>query len=504
VRKRFRRLLTLHPGFAHAAVALALALSACQRRATVTAQSLVVLVPAAPIGVLPNTVNEDFTLSVLSNVYEALVDLDPKLQLRPGLAESWYTTDETTWVFRLRKGVTLQDGRPLKATDVVASLEHARNNPASRRCVQLSAVRDVSARDDTTVVIRTAQAFNALPLRLANVYIWASSPGGAPVGTGPYRLVAAGPDESVLAAFEGYRQGPPPIARIVFRVVPDVSDRVRLLESGTAHFMIDVPSREMERLNERMNTRRVGGLRVFLLGLSCKPGSDNPFRDVRARKAVALAIDRQALIARLGGNAQVVDEIASPEELGGHHVTFAAHPYDPAQARRLLKEAGHPGGFEVDLDYSVKHRFMERMLQELERQLAQVGITVRPIAHPAPDYNTLIEHESSRMYLLSWVSDTGDGRVSYDYLLHSRSELFGVDNASGYSSKEMDDLIEAASRQTTPEGLDAVFERLARKVFEDVPLIPLLRQEDLYAFAPNLVYTPRLDRRLRFRDAHWR
>jgi peptide/nickel transport system substrate-binding protein len=276
------------------------------------------------------------------------------------------------------------------------------------------------------------------------------------------------------------------------------------MDAGTAQLMIDVPADQLERLRERMNVRAVGGLRVFLLGLSCKPDSTNPVADLRVRRAATLAIDRRALTAQSGGYAQIVDEIASPEELGGRHVSVGPRLYDPVKARNLLREAGHPAGFDVDLDLSAKYLNMSPLIDELGKELSAVGIRVRPQMLPTEDYFKHIEQADMRMFLLGWVSDTGDGRVSYEYLLHTRTGLFGLDNATAYSSLEMDHLIELASQTTSSDQLDAVFEKLERKVFEDIPLIPLCRQEDLYAFAPDLVYTPRLDRRLRVGDARWR
>jgi ABC-type transport system substrate-binding protein len=173
---RLRFLIAFRSGWSFATLVLVFALPACHPLRRASTRTLVVIVPSAPLGLVPNTINEDFTLSVLGNVYESLVDLDPTLQLRPGLAESWYTSDETTWVFRLRKGVLLHDGHALRASDVVASLNHARNDPDSRRRVQLAAVQDVSAKDASTIVIRTAMAFNALPLGLR------TSSSGPPTG----------------------------------------------------------------------------------------------------------------------------------------------------------------------------------------------------------------------------------------------------------------------------------------------------------------------------------
>jgi len=105
-------------------IALALSLAGCGR--TVPAR----LVVALPVGLRSQDVHdpalEEFGTSILSNVYEALVDIEPDLGVRPGLAEAWHSPDERTWVFTLRKGVHFSDGRPMTAASVVGAFDEAR------------------------------------------------------------------------------------------------------------------------------------------------------------------------------------------------------------------------------------------------------------------------------------------------------------------------------------------------------------------------------------------
>jgi peptide/nickel transport system substrate-binding protein len=459
-------------------------------------------VPSPPLNLFPNTINEDVTQSVLGNVYESLVDLDPRLHLEAGLAESWYTTDETTWVFKLRPDVRLQDGRLLTPRDVVASLNHARLDPQSRRSVQLANVTDVRA-EGASVVIKTNAPLTAFPARLANVYIWGTKPSGDPQGTGPYVVTSSNTEETVLEASTHYRGGPPPIARVFFRVIPEIQDRVKALESGAAQMMLDLPPAEVERIRKRFTVKTVQGLRVFLLGLSCEDTSENPFRDVRVRRAVAFAIDRASLVAPAQGHAQPIEGIASPQEFGGRHLSLG-HPYDPVRARDLMKEAGYQKGFDAPLFLSTKYRYTLPLVEELAKQLAAIGIRMTPKTLPADTFFHRLEERDMPLYLLGWLSDTGDGRVSYDYLVHSRNGLFGLDNGSRYENADADSLIEQASRTSDPDVLQSILAQLDARLAQDVPIVPLFRQEDIYAYAPELAYTPRLDRRLRFAAVRWK
>jgi peptide/nickel transport system substrate-binding protein len=464
----------------------------------------VVVVPAGPISLVPNAATEDFTLDVLGNVYESLVDLDPTLRLGPGLADSWYTLEDGTWVFRLRPGVRWHDGRPLVAQDVADSLNRTRAEHESDLGPELGSIQGVTAPDPSTVLIKAAPSFEALPLRLANVFISRQDAGGAPVGTGPYTLASSGPDLFKLEAFPDYDRGLPAVKTALFRVVPAVDDGLAMAERGSADLVVDVRPDDVVRMRGRLNIRSLGGLRVFFLVLSCRDEAGNPFRDPRVRRAVAAAIDRASLVRRMAGYAQAVRRIASREELGGNTPDLPTPALDLGRAREWLKQAGYPRGFEVDLDTAEKYVGLSGVLPELERQLGTLGILVRPKPHPSEAFVDLVKSQRSRMYLMGWLSDVGDSRVSYEDLLHSRTGGLGVYNGGAYADPEADRLIETAARTASVEGLDVLLDELDEKLAADVPVVPLFRQDDLYAVSPRLDWSPRLDRRVRIREARLR
>jgi peptide/nickel transport system substrate-binding protein len=472
----------------------------------VPGRHLVIAAPAGPQTLQPNARNEEFTLSAQSNVYETLVDLDSGLSLRPGLAESWHTPDDVTWVFRLRPTVRLHDGRILDARMVAASLEHARSDPGSRRKVQLAALVRIEARDERTLAITTRAPFDPLPARLSNVSIWAPGADGKPVGTGPYRVTRFEPDGDVaFEAFAGHWAGPPRIASAEFRVLPSPADRVAALRAGTVQLVVDAPAEELSGLSAAgFRTVAENGLRVILLVMDSAherraDGTPNPFRDPRVRRALALAIDRSALTSGpLGGYAELVDQIASPQELGGEHEDVARWPLDPAASRRLLAEAGYPDGFDVDLHFlPAKYRAMDAVAAALSADLGRIGVRVRKVPLPPPVFFDRVEARDLGFYVLGWISDTGDGRVSYEYLLHSPTGPFGLTNGGGYANPAVDALIERSSSRLEVQERREILARLAQLVHEDVPLVPLYRQADLYALRRDLTFRPRLDRRVR-------
>jgi peptide/nickel transport system substrate-binding protein len=484
-------------------------------------REIVVAVPSGPLSLTPNTVNEELTLSVQSNIYETLVDLDPELGLRPGLAESWVTYDELTWIFRLRDGVRLHDGRRLGAAQVAESLDHARLDPASRRRLQLDPVSQVFARDARTLVVRTRRPFDMLPSRLANVFVWAAGADGAPVGTGPYRVTGWVPGGSVrLAAFEQHRHSPLPIATAEFRVL-DAARQARELAAGRIHLLVDVRDEDQALLRARPDVKVLtrAGLRIVFLAFDCareitpyvalsdqaaphdawpRGGARNPFRDVRVRRAVALAVDRQALVSEaLGGQAEVVDQIAAPLEWGGARAAPGPAP-DRDEARRLLAAAGFSRGFRVGVDFMPrKYRAMERVVARLQADLRTVGVTLVPRPSEPAVMLRRVEGRDVSAYVLGWISDLGDAVLSYEYLLHTPRDGFGVTNGGGYADARLDALVLSAGGRLTPRQRRERLAEAARLVREQVPLLPLYRQVDVYAAAAWLEFTPRLDRRVR-------
>jgi peptide/nickel transport system substrate-binding protein len=490
-----------------AALGLALLLGACAAESRV-----VVGLPSGPAAALPHGSVEEFTNSILSNVYETLVELDGGLGMQPGLAESWYTPDDHTWVFTLRERVALHDGRLLDAAMAAASITRARDDPASKRRSELAAVRVVEVRDARTLVLRTDQPQASLPARLVSIPI-AVEPlekGAAWVGSGAYRIRhwTEGGDV-VLEAFPRHRRGEPSVRALEFRVVPAVQERVRRLRAGELDLTFDLPPPEIARLADVPSVRTLSarGLRVLFLGLRCAPllpsGHKNPLHDVRVRKAVALAIDRDALVAGpLDGTAQPIGQIIAPGVVG-YDEAIAPMRFSPESARRLLEEAGLPG-FSMDLDYMpVKYRAMEAVVQALARDLAAVGIRATPRAWEPAAFFDRLERRLPSAYLLGWMSTNGDAGLTYEYLLHTPGAHKGVGNGGSFSDAELDASLDAGSTLMGAQR-EAALARVAARVMATVPVVPLYAQNELYAVAADLEFQPRLDRRIRGRDLRWR
>jgi peptide/nickel transport system substrate-binding protein len=499
-----------------AAALLAAALGTAACAGGPATDRLAIALPAGPFTIAPGAAGEEFSISILSNVYESIVDLGPDLVLRPGLAESWQTPDDSTWVFALRPRARWHDGEPVRAAQVIESLERTRQDARSRRRIELAGVERIEAPDEHTVVMHTSEPLGHLANRLANVPIW--RPGTRPeepaLGSGPYRVRAWTPGgDTTLQAFDGYDGGRPSLREVVFRAVPEAALRMRLLRAGEVQLVVDAPPDEMAALAEdgRLTAVSRKGARVVFLAVDCARAASpyvdaprNPFADLRARTALALAVDRDALVrGPLRRLAQTVDQVVGPEVFG-YHDALPPTPHDPERARALLAEAGWPQGFTVALDFPIgKYRGAELVAAELVRQLAPVGIRLQLRPQSPEAFFARLERRDTSLYLLGWIGTSGDAGPSYEYLLRTASGGFGHDNAGGYSNPELDRLVEEA-RHLGPADRLPLLRRVAEIVHRDMPVVPLYRAADVYALDRRLEFAPRLDRRVRAAEIRWR
>jgi peptide/nickel transport system substrate-binding protein len=489
------------PGLAGFA-SLALVALACDRAPSPAASPAPRAVRVAvPAGLLSLDVlapeHEEFALSILRNVYEPLVELGDDFGPRPVLAESWHSPDDHTWVFRLRPGVRLHDGRVLDAGMVAAAINRHLALPWGVNLLQ--PVAKVEAEGPRDVVFRTRGVFLSLPERLATFLVdGGGDAAGRAVGTGRYRVVDWRPDGRVaLEGFALHRDGGPAVERIEFLPAGDGAERVRLLRQGEAQLALDVPPDAMVQLaGEGFATHARPGLRVVFLGLNGAPG--RPFHDRRVREAITRGIDRAGLVAGpLRGFGEPTLQLPADGQMG-HDRSLAVPPGDATGARALLAAAGYPANRRLQLDYVPgKYLEIEAVVRALATQLAAAGFDVVPRPRRYVELIADVESGRSSFYVLGWLDDSRAADSAYAALLHTPGPRFGSVNGSRYSNARFDELVEQAEIEEDAPHRGEMLREATRIVTEDWPLVPLYRQSDLYAHDRKLGFRPRLDRRVR-------
>lgn len=346
-------------------------------------------------GSLPNT------HGVAGLVYNKLVTYDtgPHVDFTdysvvPDLAEEWEISDDgLTYTFHLREAyfhdVPPVNGRQLVAEDVVATMGRIINLPGHQVGL-LAAVENIEAKDEKTVVFTLKQPFAPFLNNLANHYMWilpmeATVDGGGidleseAIGTGPFILEKW--DHNVEKIFvqnpNYYEEGKPYLDKIQYVIMPDQGARIAAFRTGQVGSIGALSPEELESL---LNTNPDAVVHERIAPNQLVAGMNQefePFEDLKVRKAVSMAIDKQGAIERIFGSGEVSGPV-NPS-LGDWAIPLeereALQPYDPEQAKQLLADAGYPDGFDVKILTTDGYgEQVVRMVQWVAEDLKEVGI----------------------------------------------------------------------------------------------------------------------------------
>jgi peptide/nickel transport system substrate-binding protein len=431
-------------------------------------------------------------------VFRSLTRLDEHHRHVPDLASAWQLEDARTLSFELRRDARFADGTTLTAADVRATyqsiLDPATGSPKRGDLGFLAAVDDP---DEHTVRFHLRGPFAPFleSTTLGILPRAAIARGGRVlVGSGPYRIAEVRSNGDVRLV-DGLGQRA--IPEIVFRVIPDDTVRTLELEKGTVDFVENAIEPDNVRWLEgrpRLCVERTPGTTFQYLGINF---ADPRLRDVRVRRAIALAIDREDLVHHLlGGDARPATGLLAPEHWaydGDVHV----YPHDPAAAKRLLDEAGFPDpdgdGPQVRFRLSYKTSSLDsrrRVGEALQSMLAAVGIGLDVRSFEWATFYDDVRRGNFQLYSLAWIG-VNDPDFFYG-LLHSTMRPPLGNNRGGYSNPEMDRLTEAGRDTLDPRARRGVYAAVQRLTAEDLPFIPLwwtdnvvVRNARLCGFVPR-------------------
>ncbi len=485
----------------------------------------------------PHAQNEGMTLAVNKQIYESLVLRSQTMALEPGLALSWDLTDDpTVWEFQLRRGITFHDGRPLTAADVVFSFQRALN-PSSDMKEIIGTVREVSAVDGHTVRIATTGPNPILPQQVTDIYImsrgWAEEHGVTEPqdtasgqetyavrhtnGTGPFVLDLREPEvRTMISKNESWwglnADNPHNVDRIIHTPVSNAATRVAALLSGELDFVLDTPVQDLNRV------RRTSGLKVqstpevrsiFIgmnVGVAELASSDikgrNPFADIRVRQAMNMAINREAIVARIMRNmAEPAGMLLPPGVHGYTEEINAMPPFDSERARALLTEAGYPDGFSVTLDCpNDRYHNDEAICQAVVGMLARIGVRVRLDAKSKTLHFPKIQNDTTDFYLLGWGSGTMDSHYHLDFLAMPNRAW----NRTGLNDPVLFDLIDGMAVETDLNKRDRMINDAWMRLKESQVYIPLHHQRLAWTMKESLSLPIQPDNQPQFRLARIR
>jgi peptide/nickel transport system substrate-binding protein len=468
------------------------------------ADTLIVAQEAEPVGLDLMRSSIQTTMSVAYNIHDTLFQPNEDASISPRLAEKWERIDDLTWRVTLRKGATFHDGSPINAEAVKFSFERM-NDPklSSPNLSKISAFKKIEIVDDHTLIIATDKTYAPglymlayyLPIVPPKAVAAAGADGynAKPIGSGPYRVVRWSPgEEVVLEAYDGYWGPKPAYKRVVFRTIPDESARIAALLTGEVDIISGIPMHQRKRVaasGRAYLTNQLGNMPY--LGLNTY---QPPFNDVRVRRAVNYAIDRDKINQALfEGKALKVSGAFSPRTFGSDPA-LKPYAYDPARAKALLAEAGYPNGVSARLTYPTYIPQIQEQTEAIASDLAKVGIkvTLEPLER-AVMWDTY-KAGKNQMFVYWWDDAPEPDRYIYP-LLNSKSRDYY------YKNPKVDELLDRARTVVVRSEREKVYQAADRMIMEDAPWGFLYVIPEVFGVANSVAYEGKRDGFLDVRSA---
>lgn len=492
------------------------------------AQTLTIGVRGGPDSIDPHFTATGSHAEALKHVFDTLVWSGDGLELQPRLAESWRAVNDTTWEFKLRKGVKFHDGSDFTAQDVKFSIERIPTvsgpNPTT---IYVRRVKDMRIIDTHTLLIITDGPAPTLPNDFIRLFIVSSkaaagltkdnaneafNSGKAAIGTGPYKFVSWQPKgDLVLDRFPGYWGPKEPWSRHVRKEIANDAARVAQLKAGQLDLITRVPATDVAALKRdpKVNVQTIDTVYVFnvemdmrdkALNTTAKDGSPlakNPFLDLRVRQAIDLAIDRKGLAdVAMEGLGKPASQMVTPSIFGFNKV-LPERKYDPAAAKKLLAEAGYPNGFKTQLAFT-KDRLPgdTQVGTSIAQMLAAIGIEATPNAQPAAVFFPARTRGEFSMSMSGWGTLTGESHYTLSSLAHSndKDKKMGAFNVLNYNNPEMDKLLQDAAVEMDVAKRRKFLESANALVDKDKQRLPIVAVGSAWAMQKGKVtIKPRVD-----------
>ena len=460
----------------------------------------------------PAFVNDIYSRTVITQIFEGLVQFDAHLNPTPAIAEYWQASrDGRLWTFTLRPGVRFHHGREVTAQDFVYSFtrlltpnargpvtEFFRNIQGATEFMQGKAatVRGLKALDRYTLQIALEEPFapSLTVLGLANAAVVPQEEverlgdgfARAPVGAGPFKFVRWEPaKEIVLQANEHYYEGRPFLDTVVFTIGQTFEQSFAQFLAGNLEEAL-IPAGKTEAVDADPMYRRYQKLSKPTLGLLFIGFNTQvkPFDDRRVRQAFNYAVNKVAIVHEITKMGSLPATGALPPGMPGHDPDLQGYAYDPMKAKQLLAEAGYPNGagFPVVQLWTVSKAESTRAeLAAYQRDLAELGVTVEiRFVDQWPRYAEMLQRGELSMFRYAWYADVPDPDNMLFPLLHASSPL----NYLFYRNPQVDRLLEQARGEGEYGRRIALYRDVERMVMDDAPWITQHNHVFEYLYQP--------------------
>jgi oligopeptide transport system substrate-binding protein len=460
----------------------------------------------------PARITDTYGRAVSQQIFDGLVQFDQTLAIKPALAEFWRASrDGLTWTFELRRGVKFHHGREVVADDVVYSftrlLDPRNKSGAAELFMNIRGAREFAQGRARTVSGLVALDRHSLQVTLdeAAVPFVTVAPvgqakivprdlvesqgaafGAQPIGTGPFKFARwERGKEIVLGANPEHFEGPPKIARLVYRIFPG-DQRDAMHDEFLKGNLEDAPvppradRRTLAADASHIYVRRpMISLRFYGFNTRFKP-----LHDRRVRRAIVFAIDRETIIQNVFYGQNTFARGILPPGMLGFNPDLVGYPFDRQKARDLLAEAGYPGGrglAPITIWSGTRRDDILREHEQIKKSLAAVGLQVEFQYNTNwPVFSKMAEDGKLPIFLYAWYADVPDPDNFLAKLFHSKSPR----NVFGYANLVVDDLLASARVATDPLVRVERYRKAEQLILDDAPIIPVFHHTYERLFQP--------------------
>jgi dipeptide transport system substrate-binding protein len=491
--------------FGKRALLTLLALPAALCLTPLGAKTLVYCSEGSPENFYPGVNTTGTSFDVSEQIYDNLVGFERGgTSVVPSLAEKWsISKDGLEYTFNLRKGVKWQSNKNFKpsrdfnADDVLFMIE--RQWKESHPFFKVTSpnhsyfgdkgmpklLKSVDRVDDYTVKIvlnrPEAPFLSDLAMQWAGVqskeYADAMLKAGTPekidqepVGTGPFSLVQYQKDAIIrFKANPDYWAGKAAIDDLIFSITPDSAVRWAKLQKGECHVMPYPNPADLDAMRKDSNVQVLeqAGLNVGYLAYNT---TKKPFDDVRVRKAINMAMDKNAIVSAVYMSTGVPAINPIPPSMWAYNKSIKDDAFNPAEAKKLLAAAGYPNGFTTDLwAMPVQRPYnpnAKRIAELMQADLAKIGVTAEIKSFEWGEYRKRMQAGEHQMGMLGWTGDNGDPDNFLDTLLGCDSAKTNGSNVAKFCYQPYEDLVSKAKLVTNVAERTKLYEQ-AQVIFKE-------------------------------------
>ena len=469
----------------------------------------------------PSAFNPQITTDGTSNnasahpIYNRLIEFKSgSTELEPGVAKDWTVSkDGTEFVFNLREDISFHKtkyftpSRKLNADDVLFSFNrqlkkdhpyHLVNGGSYQYWESMgmsSLIKSIEKNGDYQIKIKLNEPNAPFLANLAMSFMSILSKEYAdtlaankekekldhyPVGTGPYIFKKYKKDTLIrYTANKDYFKGTPKIKKLVFSITPDASVRYQKLKTGECHLMIEPNPSDLDSMkkNSDLIVQEASGLNVAYLAMNTKK---KPFNDVRVRKAINLALNKEAYINAIYRGNAISAKNPIPPSMWSYNKNIKQHQLNIEKAKELLKQAKISKDFETELwtlpvsrPYNPAGKKMGEMMQA---DLAKIGIKVNLVSYDWPTYLDKSRKGEHSLIQLGWTGDNGDPDNFLHVLLGCQAVKAGS-NVAQWCNKNFNELVEKARKVFSQVEREKLYKKAQEIFHNEVPWVPIVHSK---------------------------